>query len=147
LRLTSQKTTALNIVLAMTLILSACTAEDDTGREHTGGDRNDDIGVDSKPRTSEASIGHALTNRRFMSIEKQELGLGLDGAEMGHWVIYFSSSTFEWAYSDVAESGTYVLNGKRVMGQSGDREILGEYDPDSDILTWDGTDYRSVETP
>ncbi len=66
---------------------------------------------------------------------------------MGHWVIYFSSSTFEWTYSDVAESGTYVLDGKRVKGQSGDRQILGEYDPDSDILTWDGTDYRYVETP
>ena len=147
LKLSTEKITAFNIVLTTMLILSACTAEDDTGREHTGRDRNDEIGVDSKLPPSQAPIGNALTNNRFMSIEKKELGLGPDGAELGHWIIYFSSSTFEWAYSDVAESGTYVLDGKGVVAQSGDRQILGQYDPDSGILTWDGADYRSVEAP
>lgn len=135
----------LNIVLTITLMLSACTAENGTGRKHTGGDRNDEIGVDSKLQTGQAPIGNALSNKRFISIEKKELGLGPDGAEMGHWFVYFSSSTFEWVYSDVAQSGSYVLAGKRIVGQSGDHQILGQYDPDSGILTWDGTDYRSVE--
>lgn len=137
----------LNVVLTTTFMLSACTAEDDTGRDHTRGDRNGEIEVDSKLPASQAPVGHALTNKRFLSIEKRDLGLGPGGAEMGHWVIYFSSSTFEWAYSDVAESGTYVLDGNRVAAQSGDRQILGEYDPDSGILTWDGTDYRFVKAP
>lgn len=134
-------------MLSIALLLVACSVENGTGREYMGGDRNDEIGIDSKSPTSETPISNILANKRFESIEKQELGLGPDGVEMGHWVIYFSLSTFEWAYSDVAESGTYVLDGKRVIGQSGDREVLGEYDPDSDILTWDGTDYRPVETP
>lgn len=134
-------------MLSIALLLVACSVENGTGREYMGGDRNDEIGIDSKSPTSETPISNILANKRFESIEKQELGLGPDGVEMGHWVIYFSFSTFEWAYSDVAESGTYVLDGKRVMGQSGDREVFGEYDPDSDILTWDGTDYRPVETP
>jgi len=139
-----QKITALGIVLTMTSILSACAAEDDTGREPMRGIPDDETGVDAKLPTSEAPIGNALSTRRFVSIEKQEAGLGPDGAEVGHWFIDFSTSTFEWAYSDVSESGTYVLIGKEVIGHSGGREFHGEYDPDSGILTWDGVEYRLV---
>lgn len=142
-----QTTARLNIMLSIALLLIACSAENGTGREEMGEDRNDEIGIDSKSATSETPIGNILANKRFESIEKQELGFGPDGVEMGHWVIYFSSSTFEWAYSDVVESGSYVLDEKQVVGQSGDRQILGEYDTDGDILTWDRIDYRPVENP
>ena len=67
--------------------------------------------------------------------------------EIGHWFIDFSTSTFEWTYSDVSESGTYILEGKEVVGHSNGREFPGEYDPDSGILTWERADYRSVEAP
>ena len=156
MRHTSQKTTALSIVLTMILILSACAAEDDTEQEYTGGDpKSADDKLLPRPagpgdsyagdEARDALIGSDLANKRFMSIEKKEIGLGPDGPEIGHWSIYFSSSTFQWDYSDVAESGTYVLEGKEVIGQTSDRKIFAEYDPASGVLTWDGTDYRSVE--
>lgn len=141
-----QTTTRLNSMLAIVLLLVACSAENGTGRENMGGDQNAAIGIDSHSPTSQTPLGSILANKRFESVEEKEIGLGPDGVAMGHWVIYFSTSTFEWTYSDVAESGTYVLDGKRVIGQSGDRQILGEYDPESGILTWEETDYKSVET-
>ncbi len=146
LRIASLKTTASDIVLSMVLILSACTAENHTGREYTAEDRNGKAGIDSKSPTSETPIGYTLANKRFMSVDKKETGLGPNGVEMGHWFIDFSSSTFEWTYSDVVASGSYVLDEKHVVGQSGDRQILGDFDPSSGILTWDGSDYRIVDT-
>lgn len=146
LRYFKQTTTGLNIMLSIALLLVACSAENGTGRESMGEDRNAGTGIDSNAPASETSIGNSLANKRFESVEKKETGLGPDGVEMGHWVINFSSSTFEWAYSDVVESGSYRLDGNQIVGQGGNRRILGEYDPDSGILTWDETDYRAAET-
>ena len=166
MRLCIQNTAALTIVLTMALMLSACAAEYDSGREYRGEDPNsageeplpgsadpdnrptaNEIEVDANPPISEARIGNALSDKGFMSIDERETGLGPDGPDIGHWFIYFSSSTFEWVYSDVSESGTYTLDGNQVVGQSTDRRIVGEYDPDRGVLTWDGTDYSALEAP
>ena len=39
---------------------------------------------------------------RFLSVDEFEIGLGPDGAVMGHWSISFSeNNAFIWNYSDV----------------------------------------------
>jgi hypothetical protein len=59
------------------------------------------------------------------------------------WRVSFTATMFNWIYSDVAESGTYTCSRSMVTGQrfGGTNTVAGQYDPASQILTWNGLAY------
>jgi hypothetical protein len=81
-----------------------------------------------------------LAGMTWLSTTEQECGRG--GLRC-RWRIIFTATMFDWQHSDVAESGTYTCSGNMVTGQrlGGTNTIPGQYDPASQILTWDGLAY------
>lgn len=96
-----------------------------------------------------------FSNSTFRSVDKHEVGLGPNGAEMGYWSIQFQEgttlsdygqSTFEWNHSDFSESGFYscknnLLNAKSESGGP----ISTSYDFNQELLDWDGVKYQRLK--
>jgi hypothetical protein len=82
-----------------------------------------------------------LPGKSFSSVELLEIGLGPDGAEMGHWDIFFTETTWAWSYSDVSDAGDYTcVNGD--LTATGAAAYEGHYDPSTGRLVWDGVEYE-----
>ena len=80
-----------------------------------------------------------IAGMTFRSVTEHECGRG---GLMCRWSIAFMTSTFDWTYSDIGESGTYTCSGAMVTGHgAGSRTIAGQYDAASQTLTWDGVAY------
>jgi len=47
-----------------------------------------------------------------------------------------------WSYSDVVESGTYSCAGNGISAEGFNETYTGEVDPDTGILTWEGSEYE-----
>ena len=83
----------------------------------------------------------------FESLDKHECGQTPDGTALCHWHITLdaydkSRSSFQWHYSDVAESGTVRCDGNQVQFVDGGRSgTAGIYDAATGELTWDGVVY------
>lgn len=86
----------------------------------------------------------ALAGKRFVSVEEREVGLGPDGAEIGHWTLDFDADYVTWLYSDISERGLYDLrpDGTIVARLGPDGEIEATYDAARDRVRWDGMWYE-----
>jgi len=78
----------------------------------------------------------------YNSVTERECGLSPDGAARCHWYVSFTETRFNWRYSDVIENGTFTCAANTVTGQGlGGRNIVGQYEPATRTLTWDGVAY------
>ena len=78
----------------------------------------------------------------FVSVDEYEVGLGPDGPVMGHWTIAFQADGYSWSFSDVTSEGEYSCQGETVVTEGGSDDIVGVYDPQTNILMWDDVAYR-----
>jgi hypothetical protein len=82
-------------------------------------------------------------NERFRSINQYEVGpIPEGGVAYGYWWVIFSDNTVEWAYSDIVETGTFTCENGIINASINNREIEASYDEGSEILTWDGIEYK-----
>jgi len=58
-----------------------------------------------------------------------------------HWCISFDESTFEWMPGDAGRYGDYKCENGVIEEVSDYNGYAGEYDPDSETLTWDRVIY------
>jgi hypothetical protein len=82
-----------------------------------------------------------LDGASFASLNTYECGLGPDGIFPCHWTIAFHDADFSWVYSDVMEDGRYSCHDGAITGQAWGATYGGQYDSDSEILTWVGVQY------
>jgi len=95
----------------------------------------------------------ALGESTFRSIEQQPGGPAPEGESSAfHWRVRFSEGEYSYTHTDVVESGTYTCTGEggtatiEASPDATDETHTGTYDADSGVLTWDGVEYRPVET-
>jgi len=84
-----------------------------------------------------------LERRRFSSVEVHECGLSPDAAEpaLCNWMVAFNDGRYEWAHSDVSETGTYACEDGTITTEVG---LMGSYDLGRGILVWDGFEYAAL---
>lgn len=89
----------------------------------------------------------ALAGKRFVSVEEREVGLGPNGAEMGHWTLEFGADSVTWLYSDISERGGYELrpDGTIVAHLGPEGELEATYDAARDRVHWEGMWYERGE--
>jgi hypothetical protein len=99
------------------------------------------------PSTVEQQEGAciALEDRRFESVNDLECGLTPNGVALCKWSLVFSyrdeaSSSFQWSYSDVGESGHVECHGATITSLT-QRPINATFDPVSQKLVWEGQTY------
>src|SRR3989344_7863587 len=97
---------------------------------------------------SEDDACEEISDETFRSIEQYENGLGVYENNSstflmrGYWRISFKNGEFSWQVSDTVQVGPYVCDGKSIVGPIiNGRKLVGEYNVDKDILTWDGKEY------
>jgi hypothetical protein len=89
----------------------------------------------------------------FRSIETQPGGPAPDEESTAfHWQVRFGDGEYSYTHTDVVETGSYscaVTDGDATVDASAsatDVTYTGTNDPESSVLTWDGIQYRPVET-
>ena len=99
------------------------------------------------PSTVEQQEGAcvALEGRRFESVAELECGRTPNGVGTCKWTLMFNtrddaSSTFQWAYSDVGESGMIECHGASINSLTA-RPIAGSFDAVTGKLVWEGQTY------
>jgi len=100
------------------------------------------------PSTVEQQEGAcvALEGRRFESVNTLECGLTPDGPAPCKWSVTFAirddaSTSFQWSYSDVGETGTIECHGVTINSLPGSRSVTATYDPATQKLVWQGEAY------
>lgn len=88
----------------------------------------------------------SISNSNFISVEKHA-GVG---PTMYNWRVEFNQSKqrYTWSHSDFADSGSFTCNNNILQAGLGGTElfIVGSYDVNQEILTWDGIAYRKSDT-
>jgi hypothetical protein len=99
------------------------------------------------PSTVEQQEGAciALEGRRFESVNELECGLTPNGVALCKWSLSFAtrdddSSSWNWRYSDVGESGHVECNGATISSLT-QRSINATFDPATQKLIWEGQTY------
>ncbi|MBA3392008.1 MAG: hypothetical protein H0T89_05155 [Deltaproteobacteria bacterium] len=108
----------------------------------------------SDPSTVEQQEGAciALEGRRFQSVNELECGRTPDGVALCRWTLTVTSrddasSSFQWSYSDVGESGQLECHGATVTSVGGMRAISGTFDAATQKLVWHGETYTLAPAP
>ena len=82
-----------------------------------------------------------IEGQTYYSVEQYECGQGPGGTEMCNWTISFSSSNFDWSFSDIVSSGTYACEGADITAMTTGNEFFGTLSVDG-ILTFNEIDYQ-----
>jgi len=133
------------------VLLSGCLVSSETGNDNSEPIENENANNsvnENENENSSTDACEALEGKSFRSVELLNCGLGPPDAPepLCHWPISFAEGQFEWMYTDIAESGTYTCQGLEVLGLgAGDRDLVGSYDSQTGILTWDGVQYEEEE--
>ncbi len=83
----------------------------------------------------------ALEGASWQSVTQLECGLGPNGPELCNWHLTFSTETldasrFDWAHSDVEQSGTVSCQDHTIVSTNGDATLTGTFDPAANTVTW-----------
>lgn len=108
----------------------------DAGSSGSGGSGSETGGSDT---SAPADACDTIDGKTYTSLEQMECGLGPMGPVPCNWTITFTAGDWEWAYSDVIETGTYTCSGNDIDGGT----YGGSLDPTTGILTWEGAEYES----
>jgi hypothetical protein len=85
-----------------------------------------------------------VQDQTYYSIEQYECGQTPDGVAMCNWTISFADGEFNWAFSDIASTGSYSCDGAVLTAMSTGTEYLGFLD-ETGILTFNEIEYQAGE--
>lgn len=87
------------------------------------------------------SICPQIVGTTFVSVEQLECGLEPMGPVLCNWqIVLAEDGSYLWTYSDIGQGGDYTCESGMVTVLD-DPSLEVAYDPESDVLTWDGVDY------
>jgi len=90
----------------------------------------------------------ALTGSVYRSLDKHEMGLGMNGVAEGYWQIEFLDDRFKWLHSDVLETGRYhQLSNNSIDVSLSNREFKAYFYDNHQLLEFDGLKYGLFESP
>ena len=101
------------------------------------------------PSTVEQQEGAciALEGRRFESVNDLECGRSPNGAALCKWKLDFSprddeSTTFQWTYSDVGDTGHIECDGATITSiTASPHQVSGSFDAITQKLVWEDQTY------
>lgn len=103
------------------------------------------ISLDSGEDDGTPTCGAGLWGETFRSLEDQECGLGPDGPVLCRWTLSFGDETYDWSYSDVAESGTVTCVDNELVGtSSGGAARQGTFQRPTARVRWEGQSYEQA---
>ena len=101
--------------------------------------------IPSATNSQKAGTCDAISGKKFLSIDRQVVGLTPSGPAEGYFFINFGENgKVSWNYGDALGGGDFRCEGNEIIARNGNYTEEGAYDPLTGVLTWEGLRYRAV---